>query len=155
MLFQKNVSIQNESVDYMMEEIKQLKTQIALQKSEREVGLTEAALRASYAEEVSAMTTFWSWRVSAMHGALAKPLNYMAFCCHRNFLMNILCAFRNEGSYILILEYKFYRQFFGELFRFSSLIFLAVQNVPPLRVVSRAACGVRVDQVSAVVFIFV
>ena len=46
------------------------KIQVALQKSERKIGLAEAALRASYAEEVSAMTTFRSWWVSAMHGAL-------------------------------------------------------------------------------------
>ena len=41
-----------------------------MQKSEREVGLAQAALRASYAEEAYGMTTFWCWRVLAMHDAL-------------------------------------------------------------------------------------
>ena len=36
------------AVDYLREDIEQLKIQIALQKHEREVGLAEAALRASY-----------------------------------------------------------------------------------------------------------
>ena len=40
------------SVDYSREEIKLLKIRITLQKSERQVGLAEAALRASCAEEV-------------------------------------------------------------------------------------------------------
>ena len=35
------------SVDYLREEIKLLEIQVALQKREREVGLAEAALRAS------------------------------------------------------------------------------------------------------------
>ena len=58
------------SVDYLREDIKLLKIRITLQKSEREVGLAKAALRASYAEEVYGQTTFWSWRVLAMHDAL-------------------------------------------------------------------------------------
>ena len=58
------------SVDYIREEIKPLETQVALQKRERAVGLAEAALRASYAEEVYGLNTFWSWRVSMMHDAL-------------------------------------------------------------------------------------
>ena len=41
-----------------------------MQKSKREVGLAEAALRALYAEEVYGLTTVWSWRVSAMHDVL-------------------------------------------------------------------------------------
>ena len=40
-----------------------------MQKREREDGFAEAALRASHAD-VSAMTAFWSWRVSAMQEAL-------------------------------------------------------------------------------------
>ena len=58
------------AVDYLREDIKQLKIQIALQKHEREVGLAEAALRASYTEEVYGLTSIWSWRVSMMHDAL-------------------------------------------------------------------------------------
>ena len=58
------------SVDYVKEEIKLLEIQVALQKREREVGLAEAALRASYAEGMYVLTTFWSWRVSMMHDAL-------------------------------------------------------------------------------------
>ena len=58
------------SVDYLREDVKLLKIQITLQKRVREVGLAEAALRASYAEEVYGLTTFWSWRVSMMHDAL-------------------------------------------------------------------------------------
>ena len=58
------------SVDYLKEEIKLLEIQVALQKREREVRLAEAALRASYAEEVYGLTTFRSWRVSMMHDAL-------------------------------------------------------------------------------------
>ena len=64
-----NVGMQNESVEYSREEIKLLEIQVALQSREREVGLEEETLRVSYAEEVSALTTFWSWRVSAMHEA--------------------------------------------------------------------------------------
>ena len=45
-------------MEYIKEEIKLLKIQIALQKREREVGLAEAALRASYAEEVYGLTSF-------------------------------------------------------------------------------------------------
>ena len=44
------------SVEYIKEEKKLLKIQIALQNREREVGLAEAALRASYAEEVYGLT---------------------------------------------------------------------------------------------------
>ena len=40
------------TVDYLREEIKLLQIHVALQKREREVELAEAALRASYAEEV-------------------------------------------------------------------------------------------------------
>ena len=58
------------SVNYIREEIKLLEIQVALQKREREVGLAEAALRASYAEEVYRLNTFWSWRESMMHDAL-------------------------------------------------------------------------------------
>ena len=58
------------SADYLKEDIKLLKIPITLQKSEREVGLAEAARRASYAEEVYGLTTFWCWRVLAMHDAL-------------------------------------------------------------------------------------
>ena len=58
------------SIDYLREDIKLLNMRITLQKSEREVGLAEAALRASYAEEVYGLTTFWCWRVLAMHDAL-------------------------------------------------------------------------------------
>ena len=57
------------SVDYLRENIKMLKVRMTLQKSEREVGLAEIALRASYAEEVFGLTTFWFWRVLAMHDA--------------------------------------------------------------------------------------
>ena len=57
-------------MEYIKEEIKLLEIQIALQKWEREAGLAEAALRASYAEEVYGLTAFWSWRVSMMHDAL-------------------------------------------------------------------------------------
>ena len=38
---------------------------------------------------------------------LTKPLDYTAFCYHRDFLMNIRCVFRVEDSYILISEYGF------------------------------------------------
>ena len=55
---------------YSREGIKLLEIQVALQKREREVGLAEADLRASFAEEVHGLTTFWSWRVSMMHDAL-------------------------------------------------------------------------------------
>ena len=58
------------TVDYLREDIKRLKIRITLQKHEREVGLDEAALRASYAEAGYGLTTFWSWRVSMMHDAL-------------------------------------------------------------------------------------
>ena len=58
------------AVDYLEEDIKRFKIQITLQKREKEVGLAEAALRASYAEEVYGLTSFWSWRVSMMHDAL-------------------------------------------------------------------------------------
>ena len=58
------------SVDYLREEMKLLEIQVALQKREREFGFAEAALRASYAEEMYGLTTFWSWRVSMMHDAL-------------------------------------------------------------------------------------
>ena len=58
------------NVEYIREEVKLLEIQVALQKQEREVGLAEAALRASYAEEVYVLTTFWSWQVSMMHDAL-------------------------------------------------------------------------------------
>ena len=58
------------SVDYIREEINLLEIQVALQKWKRKVGLAEAALRASYAEEVYGLTTFWSWRVSMTHDAL-------------------------------------------------------------------------------------
>ena len=58
------------SVDYLREDVKLLKIQITLQKRVREVGLAEAALRASYAEEVYGLATFWSWRVSMMYDAL-------------------------------------------------------------------------------------
>ena len=47
--------------------------QMTLQKSEREVELAEAALRASYAEEVYDLTTFWCCRVLAIHDALRLP----------------------------------------------------------------------------------
>ena len=50
--------------------MKRLKIQITLQKCEREVGLAGAALRASYAEEVYGLTSFWSWRVLIMHDEL-------------------------------------------------------------------------------------
>ena len=58
------------SVHYLREDIKLLKIRITLKNSEREVGLAEAALRASYAEEVYRLTKFWSWRVLAKHDAL-------------------------------------------------------------------------------------
>ena len=48
------------SVGYLREDTKVLKIRITLQKREREIGLDEAALRASYAEEVYVLTTFWS-----------------------------------------------------------------------------------------------
>ena len=57
---QKGVGMQKESVEYVREEMKLLEIQVALQKREREVGLAEEALRASFAEEVSALATFWS-----------------------------------------------------------------------------------------------
>ena len=50
----KNVGMQKETVDYIIEEMKLLKIQIALQKGERAVRLVDAAQRASYAGEVSA-----------------------------------------------------------------------------------------------------
>ena len=56
-------------MEYIIEEIQLLKIQVELQKLEKEVEPGEVALRASYAE-VSAMTTVWPWRVSAMHEAL-------------------------------------------------------------------------------------
>ena len=58
------------SVTYIREEMKLPEIQVALQRREREVGLAEAALQASYAGEVYSLTTFWSWRVSMMHDAL-------------------------------------------------------------------------------------
>ena len=60
------------SIDYSRENVKLLKIQITLQKRVREVGLAETALRASYAEEVYDLTTFWSWRVSMVHNALLQ-----------------------------------------------------------------------------------
>ena len=67
---QKGVGMQKESVEYITEEIELLEIQVGLQKREREVGLAEGALRASYAAEGSALTTFWSRRVLAVHDAL-------------------------------------------------------------------------------------
>ena len=67
---QKDVGMKKESVEYVREEIKLLEIQVALQKQEREVGLAEEALRTSYEEEVSALTMFWSWRLSMVHEVL-------------------------------------------------------------------------------------
>ena len=58
------------SVENLREDVKLLQNQTTLQKRMKEVGLAEAALRASYAEEVYGLTTFWSWRVSMMYDAL-------------------------------------------------------------------------------------
>ena len=57
-------------MEYIREEIKRLKIQITLQQREREEGLAEAALQASYAEEVYRLTSFWSWRMLMLHDAL-------------------------------------------------------------------------------------
>ena len=59
--------------DYLVVDKKLLKIQITLQKRVREVGLAEAALRASYAGEVYGLTAFWSRQVLMMHDAL-RPL---------------------------------------------------------------------------------
>ena len=47
------------SVDYLREDIKLPEIRITLQKSETMVGLAEAALRASYAEEAYGLSTLW------------------------------------------------------------------------------------------------
>ena len=57
-------------MEYVREKIKRLEIQVELHKRAREVGLAEEALRASFAAEVSALTTLRPWRVSAMHDAL-------------------------------------------------------------------------------------
>ena len=49
--------MQKESVEYVREKIKRLEIQVELHKRAREVGLAEEALRASFAAEVSALTT--------------------------------------------------------------------------------------------------
>ena len=63
------------SVDYLGEGKKLHDNRIASQIGEKGVELAEAALRASYAEEVHGLTTFWSWRASGMNytlGVLSK-----------------------------------------------------------------------------------
>ena len=52
-------------MEYMLEEVKLLKIQIAAHEILREIGLAEEDLRSSYAAEPG-LTRFWSWRVPMM-----------------------------------------------------------------------------------------
>lgn len=54
---QEDVGMQKDCVEYMMEQVTLVKIEVASQKIEKDVGLAEASMGASYAED-HAITTF-------------------------------------------------------------------------------------------------